>query len=170
MSKYEYKILTLVRHGTAPSMAGDTVDYERQLSSEGEQESQTTGKWLHTLGLPLPEYILCSSSTRTQQTLTQLRHGWPQLQSVETNFQKNLYATSHASVIQTLASINSHISHLLLIGHNPYISELATTYTGIYMRMMPANAVVCELQEPHPCWSDALALDNYWKMKYHNTD
>ncbi|WP_198014017.1 SixA phosphatase family protein, partial [Phycicoccus elongatus] len=63
----EDRVLVLVRHAEAGGANPGSSDIERELTEGGVQDAEAAGRWLHDLGMGIDE-VLCSASTRTQQT------------------------------------------------------------------------------------------------------
>ena len=63
----EDRVLVLVRHAEAGGAHPGSSDIERELTEGGVQDAEAAGRWLHELGMGIDE-VLCSASTRTQQT------------------------------------------------------------------------------------------------------
>lgn len=116
------KRLMLLRHAQAlPANGGQ--DFDRPLSPKGLEDAQALGVTLRRRGL-IPDYILCSSAKRTQQTchealLNSSEH------KIHTGFTKAIYHASRGELFHLLQSVENEPQSVLLVGHNPTIYELA---------------------------------------------
>jgi phosphohistidine phosphatase len=118
------KLLFLLRHASAESDA--VRDHARPLAGMGLQEAKTLGQeWKNWL--PWPAQILCSDAVRTQQTLQQLCRGAGE--AVPDALEPELYDASPTNVISLIHRVPDTIQHLLCIGHNPTIHQLAAHLT-----------------------------------------
>ena len=109
------KRLILMRHAEA-GWHINIDDHERPLSNSGIQDAKKIGLWLKEKKY-IPDEVISSTSTRTRETFSGLL-----LECVPT-FKKSLYladANHMKSMLQKLLS-----STVILLGHNPGISELA---------------------------------------------
>ena len=103
------KRLILMRHAKSDwSASGD--DHSRPLNKRGIESAPAMGAWLRRKGW-LPDEVLCSSSTRTRQTLDLL--GLPE---VPTRFERDLYLAEAEGIVDTLYGAEGDT--VLLIGHN----------------------------------------------------
>lgn len=82
--------------------------------------------WMRA-NLTPPDLILCSDATRTQQTLGLL--GRP-FAGVETDIDRRFYLASVARLTKALRGCADTRGHILLIGHNPGLHELALRLTA----------------------------------------
>ncbi|MBO6884839.1 MAG: histidine phosphatase family protein [Marivita sp.] len=110
------KRLILMRHAKSDwSASGD--DHSRPLNARGRDSAPAMGRWLKEHGW-LPDEVLCSTATRTRQTLALL--GLPE---VPTRFERALYLAEADEIIETLRCASSDT--VLLLGHNYGIAECA---------------------------------------------
>jgi len=114
--------LTLIRHTKSSWDNAHQPDHERPLNERGRRAATDLGKWLVTRGY-VPELILCSSATRTRETCALLTEAMETVPEVE--FVKELY---HAGPEQLMEVLGNHTAKdILVIGHNPGMSHLAST-------------------------------------------
>ncbi|MFA8386399.1 MAG: histidine phosphatase family protein [Pelagibaca sp.] len=110
------KRLILMRHAKSDwSASGD--DHGRPLNGRGRDSAPAMGRWLADRDW-LPDEVLCSTATRTRQTLTLL--GLP---DTRTRFERALYLAEPDEIIDTLRSASGDT--VLLLGHNNGIAECA---------------------------------------------
>ena len=116
------KRLTLMRHADARWKDSDVSDLERPLNRRGASDAETMARRLAEHGL-VPELILASPARRTQQTAEILARvfaaGAPRVVREET-----LYLASAAEILRMAQATGPRIGHLLLVAHNPGVSEL----------------------------------------------
>ncbi|MEM9795435.1 MAG: histidine phosphatase family protein [Pseudomonadota bacterium] len=109
--------LILLRHAKSSWSDPWQDDHDRPLNDRGRRDAPRIGGWLRAKG-HLPSLTLCSTATRTRETLATLAlppHG--------TRFRDDLYHAAPATIL-TLARAQS-TACLLIIGHNPGIAEAA---------------------------------------------
>ena len=115
--------LTLVRHGHALNATPGTQDADRALSATGRQEALTTARSLAATKTA-PDLLLVSPAVRTQQTAELLQaHAFP---GVPVITERPLYLATLAQLLDCLRSLDEAVSSVVLIGHNPGLSELCT--------------------------------------------
>lgn len=109
--------LILMRHAKSDWSSGVTRDHDRPLNPRGARSARAMGDWLRSNGY-LPDQVLCSTATRTRETLAGLRI------DAATDFLPQLY---HAEPWDMLDALRGAVGKsVLMIGHNPGIGELAT--------------------------------------------
>ena len=110
------KRLILMRHAKSDwSASGD--DHSRPLNARGTDSAPAMGRWLAEHGW-LPDEILCSSATRTRQTLALL-----DLPQVPTRFERELYLAEPDEILETVQTATADT--VLVLGHNSGIAEFA---------------------------------------------
>lgn len=112
------KRLFILRHakaGTGPD------DYDRPLAPRGNRDSFWLGQYLKKTRV-LPDLVLCSSAVRARETLIQLQAG--AATSFPTRLQDDLYLASAHYVIRRIHRLESDITAVMIIGHNPGLSRL----------------------------------------------
>jgi phosphohistidine phosphatase len=118
--------LFLVRHAKAEGH-NRTSDIERQLVERGHIESACLGAWLRENNL-IPKAALVSPSQRTCETFTSLIQTLgqtPQLIRAP-----RLYNADVATIMDEIHSAPDEFEDLMLIGHNPAISDIADLLVG----------------------------------------
>lgn len=118
------KHLLLMRHASAGPGADDRA---RPLSSAGRGDAARVGHALAALGFR-PEWALVSPARRAQETFEAVRRGLPGLAGAETD--DGLYLASAGELLARLCRLPEETVQLLLVGHNPGLSELLQTLVG----------------------------------------
>ena len=117
----------LVRHAHAEWPAYVGRDFDRPLTPRGLEDAHATGQALRDAGL-LPSRIIASSARRTEQTARILSRklGLPadSLQLLD-----SLY-NAEAGVLKGALEASAGSALVLLVAHNPGISELARLLSG----------------------------------------
>jgi phosphohistidine phosphatase len=116
------KRLTLMRHADARWKDSSVSDLERPLNRRGITDAETMARRLAGRGL-VPQLVLTSPARRTQQTAEILARefasGAPRVVPEEA-----LYLATAAELLQLVQATGPRITHLLVVAHNPGISEL----------------------------------------------
>jgi phosphohistidine phosphatase len=111
------KRLYLLRHAKTEQANKDTpADAERPLTERGRMDAPKVGRAMRARGY-FPDLILCSPSTRTQQTLqlanAELRSEAP------VRYVDAIYAASAARLLALFRGLPEEAQAPLIIGHNP---------------------------------------------------
>src|SRR6185295_19878539 len=116
-----YHTLLLLRHAKSDYPTG-VPDHERPLAPRGDREAALAGDWLRAHA-PAVDAVLCSTATRTRQTLQRTRIDAP------VHFVDRLYDATPGAVIDEVNGVGSRfdadIATLLVIGHEPAMSAVA---------------------------------------------
>jgi len=116
--------LYLLRHGLAvePGTAGLSRDSDRPLTAEGERKLAKIAKAMQALELSF-DVILSSPYVRTRQTAQIIARALDYRKKVE--FSDALMpGGSTRKLITQLKQTDSFPENVLLVGHEPYLSEL----------------------------------------------
>ncbi|MDF0753665.1 SixA phosphatase family protein [Gardnerella greenwoodii] len=150
-SKY---VLLLMRHAKseAPQM-GD--DWGRGLTDKGLKQAKIMAKGLQSLKL-VPDYIVCSSANRTEQTLKRMLKRFGDAPVVESR--KSLYDGGMQSVMNELQAVRGDVHTTMIVGHEPTMSMAAQWLSSPdsdpdvlgAMRLGLANASVVVLVSDRP--------------------
>ena len=117
--------LILLRH--AKSDWPDVPDRDRPLAKRGRRDAPRIGRWLHEQGYQ-PDVVVVSAATRTRQTWDLVA---PELGgSPAVHFEPRAYAASALTLLYLAQELPARYRTALLIGHNPGLSELATSLAG----------------------------------------
>ena len=111
--------LYLLRHAKS-SWESYEDDYDRVLSERGRNDACTLGEYLHKNNINF-ENTLCSSSQRTRETISIINTVSPHSID-EVNYLDSLYHASSDKIKEVVQNYSN--KSLLIVGHNPGISEL----------------------------------------------
>lgn len=116
------KRLLLLRHAKAVPATDPLVDIDRPLSDRGERDAQRIGERLRQQG-PQPALILTSPAARALRTahLVARTIDYPRDAIA---LDRRLYLAEPAAIIEIIAAQDAAIGTLLVVGHNPGLSEL----------------------------------------------
>jgi phosphohistidine phosphatase len=134
------KKLIIVRHAKSEWKAG-VSDFDRPLNESGVRVAPKMGQALIDLGVE-PDYVVCSPSKRTNQTATLLLNGIYDLKTI--NYQELIYNASFFELLQLINNdIPDNVNTLLIVGHNPGVSELIEYLSSANIGGMPTCSCVC---------------------------
>ncbi|MES1195490.1 MAG: histidine phosphatase family protein [Steroidobacter sp.] len=123
------KRLTLVRHAQADSELPDQSDWERPLTRRGLNDAAEMARRLKSQRLK-PDLILCSSALRTRQTAEAFTKCFG-LSSDQVVFESELYLADTKHLLECVRAADD-VHHLMVIAHNPGISEFAQSIAKDY--------------------------------------
>jgi phosphohistidine phosphatase len=121
------KTLYLLRHAEAEASGGFADnDHGRLLSARGRIEARAVGDYMKTNGLT-PDLVMGSDSLRTVSTARQVIEGifGNEKSPVKTHFDRALYLAPADALLAHIHAVAANVSQLLIVAHNPGLSELA---------------------------------------------
>ncbi|WP_457607572.1 SixA phosphatase family protein [Nitratifractor sp.] len=133
------KTILLMRHAKS-SWKEPLSDHERPLNKRGRKAAKKMGKFLEEHAL-LPELILSSDAVRARETAHRLAKaaGFPEK---KISLTPELYDAGADEILDLIRSLDPKIDSVLLIAHNPGISDAAVHLCGDPMpTWMPTAAI-----------------------------
>ncbi len=129
MNKTGTKHLTVLRHSKACRMSpGYSGDIARPLEERGEADARKTGKAMKEL-MPVPDQILSSSAPRALNTAKLIAEqiAYPEDKIIE---DIRIYDAYTDTLEEILQNVKDSVNDVLLVGHNPAVSDLIGLLTG----------------------------------------
>ncbi|MGI5212481.1 SixA phosphatase family protein [Plantactinospora sp. CA-290183] len=138
-----HRTLVLLRHAKAerPTSAADA---DRPLTARGHADAAAAGAWLAHGGF-LPAVVICSPAKRTRQTWhdAALGMGAPPSRPVggtggspaavpQVRYDRRVYQGHPGDLLDLIRATDPDARTVLLIGHNPTISELSTLLDPVH--------------------------------------
>lgn len=124
--------ILVLRHAQAVSEhAGG--DFERRLTDRGIKQAQQVAAHFQAIAWQ-PELALVSSARRTMQTAEIIASHHNNMQIIA---DRTLYLATGIAMIDALSSMPDSINNILLVGHNPGISEVVSLLTGKQTDALP---------------------------------
>lgn len=115
------RILLLMRHGKAEAVA--ERDFERNLVEKGEDQARLIGDYLVSQGIT-PSRVLVSAAARTKQTWQGVQSAF-QGKDIEVDELEALYLGGTSETLDLIRAVPSAQRVLLVVGHEPTMSQLA---------------------------------------------
>lgn len=127
------RVLSLMRHAKSSwSERGGggaaLPDKLRSLAPRGVRDAPRMASWMAANGI-CPDLVLCSTAVRTRETLTFVREILP-LSPTAIEFREELYHADLGALLSLIHSLDDGKAHVLLIGHDPGLHELAVALAG----------------------------------------
>ena len=117
------KTLTILRHAKSSWSDSSLPDHDRPLNARGERDAPMMAGRLRLAGIR-PSLILCSSATRARATAKEIAKeiSYP-LEFLQR--EKALYHASANALLGVLAEQDVGFNSILIVGHNPGLTDLA---------------------------------------------
>lgn len=120
--------LILMRHGHAQPQAPGRDDFDRVLTARGEREAETMAQLLVARAL-VPDLVLASPAERTRATVTIVAKACG-LDPQSIAWLPEFYHAGPEAIWSVLASRDAAKFCVLICGHNPTLSQLASRLGG----------------------------------------
>lgn len=157
------KKLTLIRHAKSSWKEPDMSDFERPLNKRGLEDlpglvERTTQQ------LPRPDLLIFSGAERTRLTQKPLSEAW-KLSDREVLERHEAYEASVQTLLQLLQQQPDSCEHLVLVGHNPGMSDLLSLLNAQPAQDFPTSAfahlelAISSWNEVIPACGDLLIFD-----------
>ena len=139
--------LYLCRHAQAGENATDS---DRELTDEGKDQAAVTAAAM-VKDRARPDIMICSPAKRAIQTAVILAQAmeYPEQRIV---IAPCLYEQDFETILKYLRGLNRELCKVMIVGHNPTVSGLASWLTGKPAKLVPgAYTRVMLTQDNWPC-------------------
>lgn len=134
------KTITLVRHAKSSWKNTDLSDRKRPLNRRGERDAPIMGKRIVEHGIR-PSLIISSPATRAWTTAkiiaTEITYPIEFLQRED-----ELYLASLNDILDVIAAQDNGFNHLMVVGHNPGLTDMANFLSPGLTHNLPTAGVV----------------------------
>jgi phosphohistidine phosphatase len=128
--------LMLLRHAKTETDAPTGRDQDRRLDHRGHKDAARMGGWIGDHP-PFPDTVLVSPAVRARETWDLAWEAMKdRVDAPEVEFVPELYGADPAQLLETIrtatvpAGPGNPVKHLMLVGHNPGMHELALMLMG----------------------------------------
>jgi phosphohistidine phosphatase len=142
--------LTLLRHAKSSWRFGDLDDHRRPLNRRGLRDALRMPK-IVAQRIPRPDLLLASDSSRTVQTAQAIADAY-ELYDERIILSDEFYLAGHRALLKTLRGVKSSFAHVMLVGHNPGLSELCNYLLAAPIDDLPTFAAA-ELRPGGASWT-----------------
>ena len=145
------KRLTLMRHADARWNDPAMPDLDRPLNRRGTAAAEAMARRLLDLEL-IPDLLLASPARRTQQTadIVARKLSLPARRVLR---EEALYLASAPDMLKLVQGTGPRVAHLLVVAHNPGVSELAELLSPQRSSAGLATAAVCSIAFDAAHWN-----------------
>jgi phosphohistidine phosphatase len=135
------KVLLMIRHAKSSWANPLQSDFERPLTSRGEEDAPDMGKRLKQLGLK-PDLIVSSTAKRTKQTAKKIAAevGY---EADKIKWEEKLYHCIPSVFEEVLYELDSDHKTVFIVAHNPGITEFVNQLAPDFsLENMPTCGIV----------------------------
>ncbi len=133
------KTLFLLRHAKSSWDDAGQPDFARPLNERGQKAAPLMGRFMREKHLQ-PDLALSSPATRARETIMLLVKAAHLL--CEVRYDERLYAAGPARLLEIVMQLEESAGAVMLVGHNPGMTELVLHLTG-EQQHMPTASLAC---------------------------
>ncbi|WP_169776705.1 SixA phosphatase family protein [Campylobacter mucosalis] len=132
------KRIYFMRHAKAESQSDNKKDFTRELNSRGKEDIELMAKVLKGLNVKI-DAVFCSEATRCEHSAKRLIS--------ELNLKKkpksvaSFYNASYAKLLKFISGIDDKFNDVLIIAHNPAITEICEHLSDSAIGNIPTSGV-----------------------------
>ena len=134
------KRLSILRHAKSDWGASGTHDHNRTLTQRGSDNAAKLGLLMQEQRI-LPDQIISSDATRAAETSTLVSKGLNYAGRIELS--SKLYLASPETLLNATTACHDSIKHLMLVAHNPGMTEFVNQLSKITLDNLPTCGIFC---------------------------
>jgi phosphohistidine phosphatase len=150
------KFLTLIRHAKSSWEQADIDDMVRPLNPRGKESTILLGNWFRLQKIR-PDAFITSPACRALHTAINLA-SWINFNKSRLDIDQTIYFGGTKAMAEKIAGLDDSIQEVFMVGHEPYLSELVTRFTGDELEKFPTCAAY------RICWD----LDSWEQISQHS--
>lgn len=143
------KTLILLRHAKSSWDDLSVADFDRTLNKRGRESAPRMGEYFKEKNIDA-DLVLCSPARRTKQTC-ELFLEKAKLEC-QVHYDKRIYEADIAELLEVLADVEEPHRTVLMIGHNPGMSDLQEFLTGRFEEF--PTACMAQVTLSAPIWKE----------------
>lgn len=135
------KRLTLLRHAKSSWEEPGLDDYHRPLNPRGRRDAPEMGRRLKATG-QVPDLLISSPAVRaiTTARMAAREMGFPEQRIIE---DRSLYHAGASQLSRILRSLETLAGHVMLVGHNPGLTDFANHLSQVRIDNLPTASLFC---------------------------
>ena len=135
------KTLYLVRHAKSSWKYPNLDDFERPLNKRGRKDAPFMGSVLKKLKVA-PDLVISSPANRAATTARIIADSidYP-LEKIQ--YGETIYASSEYDLLQVIQQLDNAVNRLMLVSHNPALTDLANSIADTAISNIPTCGVIC---------------------------
>ena len=134
------KRLSILRHAKSDWGAAGTHDHDRTLTQRGSDNATKLGLLMQEQ-LILPESIITSSAERASKTAILVSKGLNYEGNIDRSSEQ--YLASANTLLNAAGACNDRVTHLMLVAHNPGMTELVNQLSKARLDNLPTCGIFC---------------------------
>ncbi len=133
------KQLIIARHAKSSWDDFSVADHERPILEKGKRKSEKIAAALKQKGIQ-PDLIVSSTAKRAKETAAILANGlgYP---IDKIRYEKTIYHADIDDIFNELFSLDNSISTVMVVGHNPTLTDMVNHFSKTMIDNLPTSAV-----------------------------
>jgi phosphohistidine phosphatase len=132
--------LILIRHAQSRNVEPGEKDLDRELTDSGIQDASRLARYMYLEEI-IPEIICTSHAVRAKDT-AQLFAEQLKLDHSEIIIDEELYEASVRTLLSFITTLDSSLSSVMIIGHNPSLTHLCEHLSKDIIGFLPPASMV----------------------------
>tara|TARA_Y100000816_G_C26044702_1_gene547410 strand:- start:112 stop:603 length:492 start_codon:yes stop_codon:yes gene_type:complete len=132
------KNLIIVRHCKSSWADLSLSDFDRPLNKRGNIDGELMSSYLREKEKKIDK-LISSTSKRTRLTS---KYFIEKIHFNSISYLDELYHASYSDIINTISKVENNFNNIMVIGHNPGLTELINQYTIMNIYNLPTTGVV----------------------------
>lgn len=133
------KHLWLARHAKSDWSDESASDFDRELNARGLRDAPAMGRWLNERGVK-PQVMVTSPARRALQTAELLAEGMG-FSKAFIFHEPRIYEAHTGELQEIIEESDDNLEHLMLVGHNPGMTQLVNALGGGPLDNLPTCAI-----------------------------
>ena len=132
------KNLIIVRHCKSSWKDPSLSDFDRPLNKRGNIDGELMSNYLREKEKKIDKLIL-STSIRTRLTS---KYFIEKIHFNSISYLDELYHASYSEIIKIISKIENNFNNLMVIGHNPGLTELINHFSDMRIYNIPTSGII----------------------------
>ena len=132
------KSLIIVRHCKSSWKDPSLSDFDRPLNKRGNIDGELMSNYLREKEKKIDKLIL-STSIRTRLTS---KYFIEKIHFNSISYLDELYHASYSEIIKIISKIENNFNNIMVIGHNPGLTELINHFTDMRIYNIPTSGII----------------------------
>lgn len=132
------KNLIIVRHCKSSWKDPSLSDFDRPLNKRGNIDGELMSNYLREKEKKIDKLIL-STSIRTRLTS---KYFIEKIHFNSISYLDELYHASYSEIIKIISKIENNFNNIMVIGHNPGLTELINHFTDMRIYNIPTTGII----------------------------
>jgi phosphohistidine phosphatase len=146
------KRIHLIRHAKSSWKDESLADIDRPLNDRGIRTCRFTAQHIYNAGCCFNN-VFCSPAVRAQSTIEFISRCITEI-NIQWQIEEELYTFDSEDLLKWCRSVDEAISELLIIGHNPALTDFCNELSNSNIKNIPTCGYVQLTARKDSCWRE----------------